>query len=360
MKKIGMFSLAFSLAGCFLGTGFISGQEQWQYFGVFGTDGFFGLILALLLIGVFSVVTMLYAHESGEREFDALVISRPIPWLRNAVGAITVFFMFTTYVVMTAGAGDLLEQSFGIPSYVGRAIICILIMVVSFLGISGMLGVLSVFVPILIVFVFVIFFVSSPTVSAEQINANRAEVANPLLSSWWLSALNSSTYNVGSSLGVIVAIGTQVKNKKSAALGTALCAVALLIFSAFLLIMMHSYPASAETELPMVAYAASLAPWVGTLFSIFLFIGMFSASLAISVAVCFYMQSKLLKMPRAVGVYALPALLAAIAFLCGGIGFSRLVSVVYPISGYVSVLFIVLVFVNYIGFKGKSRKGERI
>lgn len=360
MKKIGVFSLAFALAGCFLGTGFISGQEQWQYFGVFGTQGFFGLILALLLIGVFSVVTMLYAHESGESEFDALVIARPVPWLRNAVGAITVFFMFTTYVVMTAGAGDLLEQSFGIPSYIGRAVICILIMVVSFLGISGMLRVLSVFVPILIAFVFVIFFVSSPSVTIEGINANRTEVANPLLSSWWLSAFNSSTYNVGSSLGVIVAIGTQMKNKKSAVVGTALCSVALLIFSVFLLIMMHSYPASTETELPMVAYASSLSSWVGSLFSVLLFIGMFSASLAISVAVCFYMQNKVKKMPRAVGVYALPTTLAAIAFLCGGVGFSQLVSVVYPISGYVSVLFIVLVIVNYIKFKHKSSKGEKI
>ena len=36
MKQIKTFSLAFTYVGCFLGAGFISGQELWQFFGAFG------------------------------------------------------------------------------------------------------------------------------------------------------------------------------------------------------------------------------------------------------------------------------------------------------------------------------------
>ena len=355
MKRIGMFSLAFSLAGCFLGTGFISGQEQWQYFGVFGTQGFVGALIAMLLIFLISSVSMIYASESGEREFDRLLIPQNIPFLRNAIGVITVLFMFTTYVVMTAGAGNLLEQTFGLPAYVGRAIVCVLIMVVSFLGISGMFSVLSVFIPILIAFTFVMFFAMPHPLTLDAINANRAEVNNPMLSSFWMSAINNGAYNVGSSLGVIAAIGVHAKSKKSVFGGTALCVSLLLLFSCCLLVIMHAHPEITSEQLPMVAYAAKVAPWVETLFSLFLFVGMFSASLAISVSVCFYLQNKIKKMPSAFGVYFLPFLLASVAFLCGGVGFSRLVSIVYPISGYVSIIFVVLIFINYARFRRNSK-----
>ena len=157
--------------------------------------------------------------------------------------------------------------------------------------------------------------------------------------------------------GVIVTIGVNAKSKKSVTFGATLCVSALLLFSSFLLIMMHSRVECTEAQLPMVAYAASLAPWVEKLFSVFLFIGMFSASLAISVAVCSYLRSKIKRMPKSVGVFGLPTALAAIAYLCGGVGFSKLVSIVYPVSGYVSIIFITMMIVNYL--KLKYKKTER-
>lgn len=42
MKEIKTWSLAFTYVGCFLGAGFISGQELWQFFGSFGNLGYVG------------------------------------------------------------------------------------------------------------------------------------------------------------------------------------------------------------------------------------------------------------------------------------------------------------------------------
>ena len=42
MKEIKTWSLAFTYVGCFLGAGFISGQELWQFFGSFGNWGYVG------------------------------------------------------------------------------------------------------------------------------------------------------------------------------------------------------------------------------------------------------------------------------------------------------------------------------
>ena len=59
MKQIKTFSLAFTYVGCFLGAGFISGQELWQFFGAFGNWGYVGFILAALLFTVINPLMLL-------------------------------------------------------------------------------------------------------------------------------------------------------------------------------------------------------------------------------------------------------------------------------------------------------------
>ena len=50
MKEIKTWSLAFTYVGCFLGAGFISGQELWQFFGSFGNWGYVGFAAAAVLL----------------------------------------------------------------------------------------------------------------------------------------------------------------------------------------------------------------------------------------------------------------------------------------------------------------------
>ena len=56
MKQIKTWTLAFTYVGCFLGAGFISGQELWQFFGAFGNWGYVGFALAALLFVVIGVL----------------------------------------------------------------------------------------------------------------------------------------------------------------------------------------------------------------------------------------------------------------------------------------------------------------
>lgn len=65
MKQIKTFSLAFTYVGCFLGAGFISGQELWQFFGAFGNWGYVGFVLAALL---FTVIGILFRPADADDE----------------------------------------------------------------------------------------------------------------------------------------------------------------------------------------------------------------------------------------------------------------------------------------------------
>ena len=63
-QKIGTLRLALTFAGCFLGAGYVSGQELWQYFGAFGARGLLGLVLAVALLGGTGVLLLRLSQNS--------------------------------------------------------------------------------------------------------------------------------------------------------------------------------------------------------------------------------------------------------------------------------------------------------
>ena len=126
-QKIGTLRLALTFAGCFLGAGYVSGQELWQYFGAFGARGLLGLALAIVLLGGTGVLLLRLSARTGIETMDALIVRADIPWLRTAVGVLTAALLFGVVCIMAAGIGALGNQMLGLPVWLGAAIACVLI-----------------------------------------------------------------------------------------------------------------------------------------------------------------------------------------------------------------------------------------
>ena len=103
MKEIKIIPLAFAFAGCFLGAGFVSGQELWQFFGEFGVKGYIGLLLACVLLAAFGVIMMRLLQESGIEKAEEIMVPWDVPFLRMAAGLILNIFLLCVVVIMTAG-----------------------------------------------------------------------------------------------------------------------------------------------------------------------------------------------------------------------------------------------------------------
>ena len=58
-RKESALRLGFTFAGCYLGAGYVSGQELWQFFGAFGNWGYVGFVLAALLFTVINPLMLL-------------------------------------------------------------------------------------------------------------------------------------------------------------------------------------------------------------------------------------------------------------------------------------------------------------
>ena len=155
-QKIGTLRLALTFAGCFLGAGYVSGQELWQYFGAFGARVLLGLVLAVALLGGTGVLLLRLSARTGIETMDALIVRADIPWLRTVVGVLTAALLFGVVCIMAAGIGALGEQMLGLPVWLGAAIACVLIAAAAYFGLGGMVSVFTVAVPCMIVAALVI------------------------------------------------------------------------------------------------------------------------------------------------------------------------------------------------------------
>ena len=100
--------MGLAFAGCFLGAGYVSGQELWQFFGSFGIKGAAGLLLAIALLLFAGVVMILLGRITGLKEIDKLVVRRNVPVLRGAVMLLELLFLFGVGTIMSAGIGLLM------------------------------------------------------------------------------------------------------------------------------------------------------------------------------------------------------------------------------------------------------------
>ena len=141
MKEIKIIPLAFAFAGCFLGAGFVSGQELWQFFGEFGVKGYIGLLLACVLLAAFGVIMMRLLQKSGIEKAEEIMVPWDVPFLRMAAGLILNIFLLCVVVIMTAGVGATVEQLLAVPAQITSAVFVFLMGVVALLGISGMMKV---------------------------------------------------------------------------------------------------------------------------------------------------------------------------------------------------------------------------
>ena len=104
MSDIKSSKLAFTYAGCFVGAGFLSGNELWQFFGSFGKMGALALILAIVLQGVLGFIAIRYAGANNITRFDVLIVKKENKLLRGFfVITEMVFIFFVVALVFSSG-----------------------------------------------------------------------------------------------------------------------------------------------------------------------------------------------------------------------------------------------------------------
>ena len=357
MKEMRTVPLGLTFAGCFLGAGYVSGQELWQFFGSFGAVGYIGLLLAVFLIGVFGFLLVRLAQITGLEEMDRLVVHADLPWLRASLSVLECTFLFGVMVVMSAGASALFHQLWSIPRWLGSLLFGFVLILVALWGIQGLIRAFSVLVPILVcvtVGVSILAWLRCPVATAAP--AAQAG-ANPLLRWWPTSAIVFFAYNVFGSFGILSPIGVHIPDRKTARRGILLGCALLLTIALSVLHALGGYPQAAQAELPMLAVAEFLSPVLAVVHGSLLLLAMFGSALSCLVAVQTFLGQKFvwLRVRRKRCTVAL----AGLALLGSQAGFGTLIGILYPLFGYLSLFFLVLLALHCREVRrGRAQRGE--
>lgn len=346
MKKTGAGQFCATFTGCFLGAGFVSGQELWQYFGCFGTKGIAGLFTACLAMTALGLILIMTARISGTGEMDRVVMPWEIAWLRAAIGALQITFMFGIFTVMASGAGALIESltESMMARLLGSAAFCTAVTLISLGGVEAVVRIFGRIVPVLGLLTIITALTVIEKNGIGQIEVFASAASNPLLGDWRLAAANFTSYNFFCAIGALAPLGLMGESNKPAIKGVLLGGILLFIIGLCLVLAMHSGEEAARTEIPILTLAGMISPFLTVICAVFLLTGMLGAAMSVFTPVpVYFCRFARIRKHRAL----FSALLGAAGWAGSQLGFGSLIGVLYPIYGYIALAVLVLLLVHF-------------
>ena len=338
MKNISVSALAFTFIGSFLGAGYISGQELFQFFGAFGFLGVLGLFIAIAILSVFNLMIISIVKKNNNAQIDKTVVGSENKQLLFSVGVLESAIFFGTFVVMAAGFGALVKKLTGndFSYYAGSFIFCLVIAFLAIKGISGLVKIFSFAVPVLVAITVFVGICAVIRFGGNSFDFSVSTKYNPLIPNWVAGAVTFASYNLFCAVGVLCPVGLRVKNKKTAVLGTVLGGFFLILVAAAVLISLAVMPSAKSEDLPMMAVAYSISPALSYVYAFLMFLAMTGASLASIIPIVSYLadNSRTCEKHGAITIFATSVL----AFLLSCAGFADLVGTLFSSFGYVSLI----------------------
>ncbi|MFZ5814251.1 MAG: hypothetical protein ACOY93_02955 [Bacillota bacterium] len=330
-----VFRVAATYVGTVVGAGFASGQEMMRFFASYGRPGLAGVAVATLLFCLFGILVMDLGRRLGARTHREILHHVCGPHLGRLMDGLVTLFLGATFTVMVAGGGAVFAEQISLPRSAGTLLTAVLASLTILGGMRGIMAANTVVVPMLTTAVVAL--------SAYSIHHHglwailQAALPWPQLAPvqpWWLAALLYVGYNLVLSISVLGPLGAEVDDRPTLLLGGLAggLALGLLALGIKLAISVH-LPQIGAFEIPMLFLARFHALPIQWLYTGILWAEIYTTAIA-----CAYgFAGRAAEM--AGGRYReVVAATTCLALLGGGLGFSRLLTFLYPLFGYATLL----------------------
>lgn len=342
-----------AFVGLIVGAGFASGQEVLQYFVAFGNFGIVGAILAagvMMLSGMAAVQLGSY-FLAGDHSAVLNRIAHPL--LARALDIGVLVTLFSTGMVMFAGAGSNLNQQFGLPLWVGAVLMLVLVVLSGLLNVDRVTQVIGAITPLIIVFLLIAiaWALTSTTTPAHLLDEATAAVSTTL-PHWAVSAVNYVGFNLMVGVSMAIIIGGSQFDPRSAGWGGLLGGVVyglLLVGSAVALYL--SAGRIGGDDMPMLSLVNEIHPVLGVLMSVVIYGMIFNTAVGM-----FYAFARRLTARHPRRFWPVLVVSCLVGFVLSFAGFRNLVAYVYPVLGYVGAVLIVVIAVAWLRSRTSIRE----
>ena len=347
--RLKFYQIALMYISALMGAGFASGKEMWQFFGVFGLEGLKGIAVASVFLFTFGYFSIANAKMTESAEFGKLVCPVDHPKVTVIIGGIMSVFLWMAYLSMVSAGGALLEEQFGLGHAIGSIFYMLLATWTAINGFEVVSKRIQKVTPILVIGTLIIstyLLIRDGSNIGGEVNAEKS----PLAQSWFTSSIAFVTYNLTAAVPILGKCQrhSDWKQAKIGALGGA--AALTLVITLLFLTTQTDPDVAMSVSLPMLGFARALSPVLGYVYACVLLIAIFSAA-----TVCLYGVTTVLPQKnRKRYVWTV----AVAGYGVSLFGFNNLVAILYPIGGYFSMIFFVMMAVNFFRLKKKTKCKE--
>ena len=340
MKKLNWIEITCLYIGVIMGAGFASGRECWQFFGVFGHKGYYGAVASTVCFVLLACMLTYIARSKGTADLGRLICPFESRAAFEVIGWTLAAIYYSMIIAMTAAGGSLLNQQFGINKAVGGIIIAVLCIITVLGDFERVSKIFRLMVPVLFV-VGIITILLTIKAGFSQSGASDGFTPGRMSPNWPVSALVFMAYNT---LGMITMAGNSAVNAKDAgnayagSIAGTICLGGLTVL--LLRALLTDMEFSSGLDLPMLGFAGRLSPVLSIIYALILYGAVYSTG-----ASTYYGFSTKLKP----GKYKKWIIIsgAVAGFALGLTGFKRLVEFLYPAQGYIGIIFIILIIINF-------------
>ena len=330
MKNV--LKVVFVIIGTLIGAGFASGQEVYLFFFSYGMKGLIGILISSIIIGVviYSTFNILNKYKINTyKDFLNILIPKNTK-LKIIANFIINIFILITFFIMIAGFGAYFEQEIGINRLVGSLILAIITFIVFMTSIKGVVKVNELIVPILIGFIFII-----GIISIKDIHILNLEnyVIRTNYTNFALSAVLYSSYNSILLIPVLITLNNYVKNKKQIFYISFISAIVTILLSVIIFLLLVRVDVDiSKLEMPVVYVVSNMFKILRYIYGVIILGSIFTT--AISLGVSFLQNTAINKK----GYTQISIIMCITSVIISKFGFSNLVSLLYPIFGYLGLI----------------------
>ncbi|WP_446898074.1 YkvI family membrane protein [Clostridium sp. LBM24168] len=341
-KLLTSFQIAAVFIGTIVGAGLASGQEISYFFTTYGYKSFFGILVCLLIYILVSFFIINISLKYRLNSYDGLISLVNPGILGIMINSLTTFFLIGSSSIILAGSGALIHQYFNISKWVGISTMICLSLFILFKDTKGLIKINSFIVPCLIIIIFTIFILY--IFFYREINISEIKNISALKSNWLFSSLIYGSFNILCCSGVLVPLCKEIKEKRcllgGVLLGACILTLLALIIN-FLLIL--NIPYIFEYEVPLLYIANRFGKFIQILLLGIIWLEMFSTEVS-----NIYSIGKNFEEVFHLSYKQSVILIVIITIPISQIGFTKLISFLYPAFGIISLIFIFNCLIFYI------------
>ena len=346
MKNI--LKVVFVIIGTMIGAGFASGKEVYLFFFSYGMEGLIGISVSSIIIGLVVYKTFQIVDKYGVntyKDFLDILIQKNSK-LKPIINIIINIFILITFFIMIAGFGAYFEQELGISSLIGSTILAIASFIIFMTSVKGVVKANELLVPILIGFLIVIGV-------ANLKDIHLLELGNYIIrtnySNFILSSILYSSYNSILLIPVLLTLKNYIHDKKQIFKIASISTIIIILLSivVFLLLVRVDVDIT-KLEMPVVYVVSHMFKILRYVYGFIILGSIFTT--AISLGTSFLQNTTKNKKSYT----QIAVIMCITSVLISKIGFSNLVSLLYPIFGYLGLVQILKLSITKVRIIDKS------